>query len=116
MKFVHTADTHLGFEITRVAKSHAEGRLKRADHIFKNFIKTIALDIEADFYVHSGDLFNKYYISREILDELVNPLIQLSKYGVKVFIIPGNHERSAFPFDLFHGASNIFVFSEMSPV
>jgi len=114
LKFVHTADTHLGFEITHVNQRHPEGRLKRADHIFHNFIKTIdhALDIGADLYIHSGDLFNKYYISREVLDELITPFFELSRHGVKVFIIPGNHERSSFPFDLFHGASNIYVFSE----
>jgi DNA repair exonuclease SbcCD nuclease subunit len=114
LRFVHTADTHLGFEITRVHQSHPEGRLKRADHIFHNFIKTIdhALEIEADLFIHSGDLFNKTYISREILDELIWPLFELSRRGVKTFIIPGNHEKSVFPFDLFHGAANIFVFSE----
>jgi len=114
LKFIHTADTHLGFEITRVAQSHPEGRLKRADHIFRNFLKTIdhAREVEADLFIHSGDLFNKYYIPRGVLDELIKPLYDLSHSGIRVFIIPGNHEKSVFPFDLFHGASNIFVFTE----
>lgn len=112
MKFIHTADTHLGFEVTRVNQGHPEGRLKRADLIFKNFLAVLnhARDIEADLFIHSGDLFNKYYIPRETLDELVQPIFDLARSGTRILIIPGNHERSEFPFDLFHGSSGIFVF------
>ena len=112
MKFVHTADTHLGFEITKVVQGHPEGRQRRADSIFKNFLAIVqhTIDIEADLFIHSGDLFNKYYIPREILDELIRPFLNLSRGGIPVLIIPGNHERSEFPFDLFHGAPGVFVF------
>lgn len=122
MKIIHTADTHLGFEITRINQSDPPGRRKRADHIFKNFLAILdhAGDIEADVLIHSGDLFNKYYIPREVLDELVQPIFDLAKSGTRILIIPGNHERSEFPFDLFHGSSlgsprgshGIFVFDQ----
>jgi DNA repair exonuclease SbcCD nuclease subunit len=114
MKFVHTADTHLGFEITKVSQEHPPGRKNRADAIFRNFLTVIdhAKTIEADLFVHSGDLFNKYYIPREILDELIRPLLDLERLGTRVLIIPGNHERSQFPFDLFHGAPGVHVFDE----
>lgn len=68
------------------------------------------MEIEADLFIHSGDLFNKYYIPREILDELIRPILDLTRTGMPVVIIPGNHERSAFPFDLFHGTKHAFVF------
>ena len=112
MKFVHTADTHLGFEITRMFQGHPEGRKRRADSVFRNFLTVLqhAMDIEADLLIHSGDLFNKYYIPREILDELIRPVLDLARAGITVLIIPGNHERSEFPFDLFHGAPGVFVF------
>lgn len=112
MKFVHTADTHLGFEITKVAQSDPGGRKNRADAIFQNFQAIVrhALEIEADLFIHSGDLFNKYYIPRAILDDLIQPFKTLVQAGVTVLLIPGNHERSQFPFDLFHGTRNLFVF------
>jgi len=69
-----------------------------------------ALETEADLFIHSGDLFNKYYIPRDALDELIRPLVNLARAGTPVLVIPGNHERSQFPFDLFHGLSNVFVF------
>lgn len=114
LKFIHTADTHLGFEITRITQSHPLGRWKRADTILKNFLTVLehAGDMGADLFIHSGDLFNKYYIPREILDELVRPVFALAKAGTRILIIPGNHERSEFPLDLFHGSRGIFVFDQ----
>jgi DNA repair exonuclease SbcCD nuclease subunit len=69
-----------------------------------------AMDIEADLFIHSGDLFNKFYVPRQMLDGLIRPIFDLARSGMPVLIIPGNHERSEFPFDLFHGAANVFVF------
>lgn len=112
MKFVHTADSHLGFEITATAQGDPEGRSRRAESILRNFRTVVqhAVEIEADVFVHSGDLFNKHYIPREAMEGLVGPILELGKMGVAVLIIPGNHERAEFPFDLFHGARNVFVF------
>jgi len=112
LKFVHTADTHLGYEITKLFQCHPQGRKRRADSIFKNFLTVVqhALNDEVDLFIHSGDLFNKYYIPRETLDSLTQPIFDLAHAGIPVLIIPGNHERSQFPFDLFHGSSRIFVF------
>jgi DNA repair exonuclease SbcCD nuclease subunit len=75
-----------------------------------------ALEAEVDLFIHSGDLFNKYYIERDTLDELIRPLVDLSKAGIPVLVIPGNHERSAFPFDLFLGLPNVFVFDHPKSV
>jgi DNA repair exonuclease SbcCD nuclease subunit len=112
LKFVHTADTHLGYEITKRFQCHPQGRKRRADSIFKNFFTVVryALENEVDLFIHSGDLFNKYYIPRETLDSLIQPIFDLAHAGIPVLIIPGNHERSQFPFDLFHGSPRIFVF------
>jgi exonuclease SbcD len=112
MKFVHTADTHLGYEVLKTGASDLEGRKRRSDAIFDNFVCVAkhAIDVEADLFIHSGDLFNKYYIPRERLDELIRPVLEVAAAGIPVLIIPGNHERSQFPFDLFHGAKDIFVF------
>lgn len=111
MKFIHTADTHLGFEVIRTAPSDDAGRKRRAQSVFENFLTVLehALTVEADLFIHSGDLFNKYYIPQEKLDELISPVTALTKAGMPVVIIPGNHERSEFPFDLFHGIPGVYV-------
>jgi exonuclease SbcD len=111
LKFIHTADTHLGFEVMKAAPSDDAGRKRRARSVFDNFVAVLehALTIEADLFIHSGDLFNKHYIPQEKLDELISPFRALSEAGVSMVIIPGNHERSEFPFDLFHGISRVYV-------
>lgn len=118
MKFVHTADSHLGYEVVKKVSPPERGRERRAEEIHKNFeaVTRHALEIEADLFIHSGDLFNKYYIPRDRLDHLIRPLLKLEKEGIPVLIIPGNHERSRFPFDLFHGAKGIFVFDRPKSV
>ncbi len=112
MRFIHTADTHLGFEILKEGRGDVQGRRRWADSIKANFSKVVghASEMGADLFIHSGDLFNKHYIHRETMEELVGPIVELGRMGVPVLIIPGNHERSEFPFELFQGASNIFVF------
>jgi DNA repair protein SbcD/Mre11 len=114
LKFVHTADTHLGFEVLRTAPADDEGRQRRAQSVFENFLAVVehALAAEADLFIHSGDLFNKHYLPREKLDDLVSPFERLSRAGVPAIVIPGNHERSEFPFDLFHGMRGIYVLDE----
>jgi DNA repair exonuclease SbcCD nuclease subunit len=89
-----------------------DGRRRRADWIYDNFMAVVnhALSIEADLFIHSGDLFNKYYIPRDRLDTLIRPFVDLSKAGIPVLLIPGNHERSEFPFDLFLGVKGVLVF------
>ncbi len=98
--------------MTKILQFDPRGRQNRADSIFANFVAIVeyAIEMEADLFIHSGDLFNKYYIPREILDELIRPFTDLFRAGIPVLLIPGNHERSEFPFDLFHGAKNVFVF------
>jgi exonuclease SbcD len=118
LKFVHTADTHLGFEFIRTTAPDEDGRRRRAEWIYDNFLTVVnhALSIEADLFIHSGDLFNKYYIPRDRLDTLIRPFVDLSKAGIPVLLIPGNHERSEFPFDLFHGVNGVIVFDRPKSV
>lgn len=118
MRFIHTADTHLGFEFTKVPKRQDSGRQARAARIAANF-KTVvdrAVEIRADLFIHGGDLFNKHYLPRLLLEELISPLADLSREGIPVLILPGNHERSEFPFDLFHGLKNLVVFDRPKSV
>jgi hypothetical protein len=42
----------------------------------------------------------------------VQPIFDLAKSGTRILIIPGDHERSEFSFDLFHGSAGIFVFDQ----
>jgi DNA repair exonuclease SbcCD nuclease subunit len=51
-----------------------------------------------------------------VLDELIQPFMNLTAAGIRVLLIPGNHERSEFPFDLFHGIKGVHVFDRPKTV
>ncbi|MBI5582500.1 MAG: metallophosphoesterase [Deltaproteobacteria bacterium] len=112
MRFIHTADTHLGFELVKTPAQDAPGRRERAARIGANFQAVVdrTLECRADLFIHGGDLFNKHYLPRLLLEEWIRPLLDLDRAGIPVLVIPGNHERSEFPYDLFHGFKNAVVF------
>jgi hypothetical protein len=114
LRFIHTAGTHHGFEITKAVHYHQGERRKRSNSIFENFLRIIQFtsEVEADLLIHSGDLCYTYYIPTKRLDALIQPLVDLRRAKIAVVIIPGNHERSAFPFDLFQGVSGVLIFDE----
>lgn len=114
MKFIHTADTHIGFEFTRKTKGDHQGRLRVAKAVLDNFVSIVetANEMEVDVFIHSGDLFNKFYIPQYVLHELIRPFLQLSGRDIPLLIIAGNHEKAAFPYDLFHGMKKVYVFDE----
>jgi exonuclease SbcD len=118
MRFIHTADTHLGFEMGRTPAQDLPGRRKRAARIGANFQTVVdrALECQADLFIHGGDLFNKHYLPRLLLEEWIRPLSALDRAGIPVLVIPGNHERSEFPYDLFHGFKKAVVFDRPQSV
>jgi len=112
LRFVHTADTHLGFDLLKRIPPDPEGRRRRAEAISANFRRVVdhAREAEAHLFIHSGDLFHSHALPREALESFIRPIADLARSGMPVVILPGNHDRSVFPFDLFHGEKNIYVF------
>jgi len=111
MRFVHTADTHLGFDILKGCPHGAPQRARWAASIHSNFRKVLqhVRQSGADLLIHSGDLFHQNHFPENTFHELVRPLVRLAQEGTAVVVVPGNHEKGEFPFDLFHGAPGIFV-------
>ena len=86
--FVHTADNHLGYE--------QYGSRERFDDFAKAFIAVVkdAIDRKADFFVVSGDLFNKRAIDAQTLIQAREALQMLANAGITAIGIEGNHDRS----------------------
>jgi DNA repair exonuclease SbcCD nuclease subunit len=86
--FVHTADNHLGYE--------QYGVRERYDDFAKAFISVImgAIERRADFFVISGDLFNKRAIDARTLTQANEGLRMLQEAGIVAIGIEGNHDRS----------------------
>ena len=88
MRFIHIADTHLGYE--------QYGLRERFNDFSRAFWKIIddAIDREVDFIVIAGDLFNKRALDAQTLIHAIEGLKRLKDHHIPVITIEGNHDRS----------------------
>jgi DNA repair protein SbcD/Mre11 len=86
--FVHTADNHLGYE--------QYGMKERFNDFARAFFAVVddAIARQADFFVVSGDLFNKRSIDALTLIQAQQALQRLRDAGIAAIAIEGNHDRS----------------------
>ncbi len=103
------ADTHLGFDLPFRPRIQ---RRRRGPDFFANFKRALkpALDGEIDLVVHGGDLFFRSKVPAPLVEMAMAPLLDVARRGVKVFIVPGNHERSRIPSQLWTTHKNIHIF------
>ncbi len=86
MKFLHTADTHLGKKNYKITE-----REEDFYKAFKYVIKT-AINEKVNFIIHSGDLFETGRPEIKILIQAIEELKKLKEQGIKFYITPGNHD------------------------
>ena len=88
MKFVHTADWHIGMKFgsfdSEKAKAARKERLQAGSRVVE-----VANSHQADFIIVAGDLFQDNSVDRSLVMETASIL---SKFKGDVFIIPGNHD------------------------
>jgi exonuclease SbcD len=96
MRIVFFADTHLGFDHPihpRIA------RRRRGADFFSNYQTVLdhAVQTAADLLIHGGDMFFRSKIPPKIVELAYEPLLRVLDSGIKMLIVPGNHERSRLP-------------------
>ena len=96
MRILFLADTHLGFDLT--FRPRVERR-RRGSEFFANFQRALqsALDGRVDCVVHGGDLLFRSRVPARLVSLAFDPLKQIADRGIPVYLVPGNHERSAIP-------------------
>jgi exonuclease SbcD len=109
IKLLFLADTHLGFDYTfrpRVQKK------RRGEDFFANYHRALepARRKEVDAVIHGGDLLFRSRVSAQLVDMAFAPLKEIADNGTKVFIVPGNHERSKIPFKILSLHPHIHIF------
>jgi len=109
MRILFLADTHLGFDLP--FKPRIERR-RRGPDFFQNFRSALrpALQGEVDLVVHGGDLLYRSKVPAKLVDMSFQPLREVADRGIPVYLVPGNHERSAIPFRLLASHPNIHIF------
>ena len=111
IKILFIADTHLGFDLPLSPRIK---RRRRGIDFFKNFKKSLepALRGNLDLVVHGGDLFYRSRVPAAHIVEAFKPIMRIAETGTPFFIVPGNHERSKIPENLFARHHNIFIFDK----
>lgn len=86
MKFIHTADTHLGYQ-----QYHKQ---ERRDDFFDAFdtIITDAIEKDVDGVIHGGDLFHRSRPDIETLSRAFSGLKRLQEHGIEFYMVVGNHD------------------------
>ena len=86
MKFAHMADLHIG--------SWREPKLRELSA--KAFVGALekAVELDVDFILFSGDLFNTSLPAMDGLKLVVEKLKWLNKAGVPIYVIAGSHDFS----------------------
>lgn len=105
------ADTHLGFDLP--FKPRIERR-RRGHDFFSNFELALepALRGEVDLVVHGGDLLFRTRIPDALVEMALNPLLRVADAGVPVYLVPGNHERSRIPLQIWTVHPNLHIFHQ----
>ena len=92
MKFIHTADLHIGKSICE------HSMLDEQRHILASILEAVRGE-KPDALLVAGDVYDKSVPSAEAVAVLDDFLVRLSETGTKVFVLSGNHdsaERIAF--------------------
>ena len=92
MKFLHTADLHIGKSICE------HSMLDEQRHILASILEAVRGE-KPDALLVAGDVYDKSVPSVEAVAVLDDFLVRLSETGTKVFVLSGNHdsaERIAF--------------------
>lgn len=107
-RFIVTGDTHLGFDLPLRPRSR---RPRRGEDFFRNFeqILKYALEVNADYLIHGGDLFFRSKVPAAIVDLVYGMLGDYAERGLSMLIVPGNHERSVLPLSLYRYHSRINI-------
>jgi DNA repair exonuclease SbcCD nuclease subunit len=103
------ADTHLGFDLPLRPRIK---RRRRGLDFFANFERALmpALNGKVDAVVHGGDVLYRSKVPARLVEMAFEPLKQVADSGVPVYLVPGNHERSAVPHGHLAAHPNIYLF------
>ena len=86
MRFAHLSDSHLGYR--------QFGILEREQDFYDVFARNIdkIIEMDVDFVIHSGDLFDNNRPSTEALLAFQKALLRLKEAKIPIYAIAGNHD------------------------
>ncbi|MES2153621.1 MAG: exonuclease SbcCD subunit D [bacterium] len=120
MRLFHTSDTHLGHQ--QFSRTDASGLNQREQDHAAAFQAVVdaAVAEKPDLFIHAGDLFDGVRPSNRALAQAMHGFWALSRAGIPVVVIAGNHEHpklrdTGSPLSLFTDIPGVHVAYKGSP-
>ncbi len=85
MKILHSSDLHIGKRL------NAFSLLEEQKYVLEEILR-IAINEEVDAIVLAGDIYDKTIPSTEAVEIFDDFMVEISKTGIALFIISGNHD------------------------
>jgi len=116
VKFLHTADWHLGIKYAKLGENAERAREIRIKTAKK--LANLAKEEQADFVIIAGDLFDSNDVDRELIDTVISILKTVQP--IPVYILPGNHDPltrdSLYSDPAWNSATNVVVLKDREPI
>ena len=96
IRILFLADTHLGYDFPFRPRIQ---RRRRGPEFFANFKLALqsAVQERLDCVVHGGDLLYRSKVPPRLVAMAFDSLKKVADHGIPIYLVPGNHERSAIP-------------------
>lgn len=88
VKFLHTADWHLGIKYAKLGPNAEKAREIRIETVKR--LMDSAKKNKVDFIIVAGDLFDNNDVDRGLIDIVANIIKRVEP--ISVYILPGNHD------------------------
>lgn len=116
VKFLHTADWHLGIKYNQLGNKAQEARNIRLKTVQK--LLDTAKNSNVDFVLVAGDLFDGNHVNRNLVNAVSSLFLELSP--IPVYVLPGNHDPltrdSLFNDPVWESLKNVTIFRAPKPL
>jgi len=116
VKFLHTADWHLGIKYKQLGNKAREARDIRLKTVGK--LLEIARDNNVDFILVAGDLFDSNHVDRSLVSAVSKMISKV--VPTPVYILPGNHDPlgrdSLYNDPVWENLDNLTIFHKAEPL
>lgn len=115
IKFIHTADLHLGKKFLSLESQEISEKLN--EHMLKSFSKIceVATEKDVDLLLIAGDLFDYYNPIKKIVKRVNEGFKKLKGRDIKVIICPGTHDGYFYKDSIYRNnqfEDNVFIIKE----
>src|SRR6056297_2373983 len=103
IKFIHTADVHLGKKLSSNSSKNSQLKdifIDATEQAFKNLVE-LAVEEEIDFILIAGDLYDREARSIKSSRFFLKQCQYLNENEIKIYIISGNHDPAGIENEVF---------------